>query len=120
MHIQNVEDVPGEYYFRYDEFGADTEVPPHSHSWGHLNYTPHGSMCMDTAGQHWVSPPQYGVWVPPGVVHSCHVAHAVVYRSIRHPRRGSPIDITDPQAPQRTEQQLRQAAATSTSPGPWY
>ena len=62
MHIQNVEDVPGEYYFRYDEFGADTEVPPHSHSWGHLNYTPHGSMCMDTAGQHWVSPPQYGVW----------------------------------------------------------
>ena len=34
--------------------------------------------------------------------------HAVVYRSIRHPRRGSPIDITDPQAPQRAEQQLRE------------
>jgi hypothetical protein len=33
--------------------------------------------------------------------------HAVVYRSIRHPRRGSPIEITDPQAPQRAEQQLR-------------
>jgi hypothetical protein len=35
--------------------------------------------------------------------------HAVVYRSIRHPRRGSPIDITDPQSPQRAEQQLREA-----------
>ncbi len=35
--------------------------------------------------------------------------HAVVYRSIRHPRRGSPIDITDPQAPQRAEQQLRES-----------
>ena len=35
--------------------------------------------------------------------------HAVVYRSIRHPRRGSPIDITDPQSPQRVEQQLREA-----------
>lgn len=35
--------------------------------------------------------------------------HAVVYRSIRHPRRGSPIDITDPQAPQRAEEQLREA-----------
>ncbi len=35
--------------------------------------------------------------------------HALVYRSIRHPRRGSPIDITDPQAPQRAEQQLRDA-----------
>ncbi len=34
---------------------------------------------------------------------------AVVYRSIRHPRRGSPIDITDPQAPQRVERRLREA-----------
>ena len=34
---------------------------------------------------------------------------AVVYRSIRHPRRGSPIDITDPASPQRAEQQLREA-----------
>jgi hypothetical protein len=34
---------------------------------------------------------------------------AVVYRSIRHPRRGSPIDITDPQAPQRAELRLREA-----------
>jgi hypothetical protein len=35
--------------------------------------------------------------------------HAVVYRSIRHPLRGSPIDITDPASPQRAEQQLREA-----------
>jgi len=35
--------------------------------------------------------------------------HALVYRSIRHPRRGSPIDITDPASPQRVEQQLRAA-----------
>lgn len=35
--------------------------------------------------------------------------HTVVYRSIRHPRRGSPIDITDPASPQRAEQQLREA-----------
>ena len=35
--------------------------------------------------------------------------HALVYRSIRHPRRGSPIDITDPQSPPRAEQQLREA-----------
>jgi hypothetical protein len=31
---------------------------------------------------------------------------ALVYRSIRHPRRGSPIDITDSQSPRRVEQQL--------------
>jgi hypothetical protein len=32
--------------------------------------------------------------------------HALVLRSIRHPRRGSPIDITDPESPRRVEQQL--------------
>lgn len=34
---------------------------------------------------------------------------ALVYRSIRHPRRGSPIDITDPQSPRQVEQQLLDA-----------
>jgi len=33
----------------------------------------------------------------------------VVYRSIRHPRRGSLIDVTDPASSQRSEQQLRAA-----------
>jgi hypothetical protein len=33
--------------------------------------------------------------------------HALVYRSIRHPRRGSPIDIADPESPSKIEQQLR-------------
>ena len=32
--------------------------------------------------------------------------HAVVYRSIRHPRRGSQIDITDPESPARVEREL--------------
>jgi hypothetical protein len=32
--------------------------------------------------------------------------HALVYHSIRHPRRGSPIDINDPESPSKTEKQL--------------
>ncbi|HEX6234447.1 MAG TPA: hypothetical protein VFZ63_15070 [Jiangellaceae bacterium] len=35
--------------------------------------------------------------------------HALVYRSIRHPRRGSKIDITDPDSPSRVERQLRES-----------
>ena len=35
--------------------------------------------------------------------------HALVYRSLRHPRRGSPIDISDPASPARVERQLRDA-----------
>ena len=44
----------------------------------------------------------------------------LVYRSIRHPRRGSPIDITGPQSPQQAEQQLPEAGTYTTSPGPWH
>ena len=33
-------------------------------------------------------------------------ARALVFRSIRHPRRGSPIEIDDPESPARVEQQL--------------
>ena len=35
--------------------------------------------------------------------------HALVYRSIRQPRRGSQIDATDPASPPRVEQQLLDA-----------
>ena len=80
--IQDVEHLEGEYFFRYDEFGAETEAPPHEHSWGHLNYAVHGSMRMETGELRWMSPPQHGVWIPPNVVHSCYVAHSVVYRSV--------------------------------------
>lgn len=45
--------------------------------------------------------------------------HALVYRSIRHPRRGSPIDITDPASPRRVEQQLREAGTYGHGGTPW-
>ena len=35
--------------------------------------------------------------------------HALVYRSIRHPRGGSKIDITDPASPSKVERQLRES-----------
>jgi len=52
------------------------------------------------------------------------LAAFLVYRSIRHPRRGSPIDITGPQSPRQAEQQLPEACAyidfaAALAPGPW-
>ena len=82
LPILNVEDVPGSFYFRYDEFGAGMHADPHAHSWGHLNYASHGTLQMDVEGRQMLSPPQYAIWVPPNVVHGCHLRHAVVYRSI--------------------------------------
>jgi len=82
LAIQDVEGMAGPFYFRYDDIGADTHAAPHSHTWGHLNYAAHGTMQMDTEGLRFLSPPQYAVWIPPKVVHSCTLRHAIVYRSI--------------------------------------
>ena len=80
--ILDTDQVQGRYYFRYDEFGAHSEAPPHSHRWGHLNYAAHGSLSMDVPTGRILCPPQHGVWIPPGVVHSCYLQHAVQYRSV--------------------------------------
>jgi hypothetical protein len=82
LPIQNVEDQEGPFYFRYDEFGADTLAMAHSHTWGHLNYAAHGTLQMETEGLRFLSPPQYAVWIPPHVMHGCTLRHAIVYRSI--------------------------------------
>ena len=82
LAIQDVEGMEGPFYFRYDDIGADTHAASHSHTWGHLNYAAHGTMQMDTEGLRFLSPPQYAVWIPPKVVHSCTLRHAIVYRSI--------------------------------------
>ena len=80
--ILDTDQVQGSYYFRYDEFGAHSEAPPHSHRWGHLNYASHGSLSMEVPAGRILCPPQHGVWIPPGVVHSCYLQHAVQYRSV--------------------------------------
>lgn len=74
--------LPAPVYFRHDEFGADTHSALHRHAWGQLNYTAHGVMHLEVAGQHFLSPPQYAVWVPPDTEHGCYNPQAIVYRSV--------------------------------------
>ena len=81
MTIANVEGLAGEYFFRCDELDANAHADTHSHSWGHLNYAAHGTMSLHVGGRELVAPPQYGIWIPPHVPHSCHLRHAVVYRA---------------------------------------
>lgn len=82
LPLPDLEELPALLYFRYDEFGAQTRSAPHSHPWGQLNYAAHGVMQLDVGGQRFLSPPQYAVWVPPGVVHGCYNREAIVYRSL--------------------------------------
>lgn len=82
LPLHDLEQLPAPLYFRYDEFGAETHSAPHSHPWGQLNYAAHGVMQLDVGGQRFLSPPQYAVWMPPGVVHGCYNREAIVYRSL--------------------------------------
>lgn len=76
-----VDGITAPFYVRYDEYGAGTWADAHSHRLGHLNYTPHGTISMETADARFVAPPQYGIWIPPGVEHSCYMQQAAVYRA---------------------------------------
>ncbi|WP_269532233.1 helix-turn-helix domain-containing protein [Chitinimonas sp. BJYL2] len=82
LAIPDFSTLPASVYFRHDEFGADTHAAPHRHAWGQLNYVAHGVMQLNIAGQRFLSPPQYAVWIPPHAEHSCYNRYAVVYRSV--------------------------------------
>src|SRR5579859_4417119 len=74
--------LPSALYFRYTEFGPGARTEPHAHEWGQLNFVSHGIMHLDVAGQRFISPPQYGVWIPPHREHSTYNAEATTYRSL--------------------------------------
>lgn len=74
--------LPSDIYFRYTEFGPGARTEPHAHDWGQLNFVSHGIMHLDIAGQRFISPPQYGVWIPPHFEHSTYNAQATTYRSL--------------------------------------
>lgn len=82
LDIPQFTQLPAPVYFRHDEFVADTHSAVHQHAWGQLNYTAHGVMQLEVAGQRFLSPPHYAVWVPPDTAHGCYNPQAIVYRSI--------------------------------------
>ena len=81
LTVANVEHLSGDYFLRYDEFPANTRADTHHHRWGHLNYAAQGSMSLCVDGRELVAPPQFGIWVPAQMPHSCHLRHAVLYRA---------------------------------------
>ena len=36
LRLPDLQGQSFDVYFRYDEFGADTHSPPHTHAWGQL------------------------------------------------------------------------------------
>lgn len=63
------EHLPATIHFRAAALPANTVYPLHKHAGGEFVYSFMGVMEIQVAGAHFLAPPQYGIWLPPGVAH---------------------------------------------------
>lgn len=63
------EAIPAPIYFRAALVPASASYPVHRHPWGEFVYSYSGVMEVRLADNHFIAPPQYGVWLPPQVEH---------------------------------------------------
>ena len=64
--------APKPVQFRCEEFNARTEFQPHSHTWGQLMWVKAGVMVLRIGGQRFLAPPEFVLWAPAGIEHSCY------------------------------------------------
>jgi len=57
-------------------------IPPHKHDWSQLICAAAGVMTVHTTAGSWVVPPERGVWVPGGVMHSIEMSGQVSVRTL--------------------------------------
>ncbi|MEG0405986.1 MAG: AraC family transcriptional regulator [Acinetobacter sp.] len=92
MKPDNIEQFPLLNGIEVHEFlyQKDDIVSPHSSLWGDFNFSLNGTLEFDIEGKYYLSPPSYGLWLPPRTAHqSLPVAHEIHYICIRlHPRYG--------------------------------
>lgn len=62
-------DDPRPISFRTERFRAGTEFPRKAQPWGELNFALSGVCEIEVGGRRFLSPPSYGIWIPPGVEH---------------------------------------------------
>lgn len=63
------EQLPAAIHFRAAAVPANAIYPRHKHAAGEFVYSFKGIMEIQVAGEHFLAPPQYGIWLPPGVEH---------------------------------------------------
>ena len=69
-------------FFGFEQFEAGTVSPVHQHEWGQLQYVQGGVMELTSAGQHFIAPSQFAIWVPAHVEHESLMRRSLHYSSI--------------------------------------
>nr|WP_312120413.1 helix-turn-helix transcriptional regulator [Brevundimonas diminuta] len=75
-------DRPAPVSFRTEAYGAGTVFPKIRQPWGELNYALSGVLEIIVEGKRILSPPTYGVWIPPMVEHEARNANPMIYVTV--------------------------------------
>lgn len=62
--------LPAPIVFRAEEMPLHVSYPMHQHSWGEFVYAFSGVIEIQHLESHYLAPPQFGIWLPPGTVHN--------------------------------------------------
>jgi AraC-like DNA-binding protein len=83
LQLQTNDDLDVMLWIDFREDPAQSAYPLHGHAWGEFIYAFNGVMDIHIANQHYITPPPYGIWLPPNLEHSSvnrtAVSHATLY-----------------------------------------
>lgn len=74
--------LPAAIFFRSARTPAEATYPRHRHAWGEFVYSFSGVMEIKLEQQHYLAPPQYGIWLPPNVEHIGMNKHETLHCSV--------------------------------------
>lgn len=69
-------------FFCSETVNANTEFPPHHHAWGQIIFVKSGVFVLNVAGQRFLTPSGFALWIPPMILHSSHNHKPTGFRSI--------------------------------------
>ncbi|MCL9782433.1 helix-turn-helix transcriptional regulator [Vibrio sp. S4M6] len=81
--IPNLDTLPRPIYARPESWGPEGRLTDwHSHQWGQFSYAVSGVLNVSTKLASYVSPPQYGIWIPENTEHKVESNVAAEMRSL--------------------------------------
>lgn len=120
--LQTNDHIIAPLWINFRDDPADSIYPVHGHAWGEFVYAFKGIMEVNIANIDYITPPPYGIWLPPNLQHSglnrTEVSHGTLYihetlceklpkqagimlttplvSALLHQLKDHPKDITDP------------------------
>ncbi|MEC8566862.1 MAG: AraC family ligand binding domain-containing protein, partial [Pseudomonadota bacterium] len=80
--IPAIKDIPAPLWLRVRDAPAETIYPEHAHAWGEFIYAFDGVLEVNIEQIHYLTPPPYGIWLPPHMQHSGINRNEVTYCSL--------------------------------------